>query len=277
MKLSLFRSFVALALITGAHGAGYTTNFNFASAGADIHNKDGWTISDTTDQYSQIAVANVNPTAPTSFSNVLNLGDASAVTTPPPGSSVTLTHDYEGTVGATNITFDFVMFDSFTGPFASRDQFGFSISDGGSNLFSVSFVPDPDVASLDPSTDEARWELYYRIGAGPSVALNIAVLELAQYRLNLDFTPNVNPLLTDFMLSVTSAVPNTLSDGATGIALNPSAATGEFNISWSKDTGNPAFGSNSILLDNLSVVPEPSSSLLICLAGLGFVSRRKRA
>jgi hypothetical protein len=36
-------------------------------------------------------------------------------------------------------------------------------------------------------------------------------------------------------------------------------------------------GSNMLLIDDLSLVPEPSSALLLGLAGFAFMTRRKRA
>jgi hypothetical protein len=278
MKLTITAGLATVALLPSAFAAAYSTDFDAGYPGflSDLHNVNGWTISDTTDQFSQITDSNANPADPFTVSQALNLGDASAVTSLPSGSSVSLSHAYTGTIGATQLIFDFIIADSKNGAFSNRDQFGVSISNGGTNVFAVTFVPTAQSATPN-SAPVAQWNLFYQIGAQPTVALNLGVLENSQYNFNLDFSPNLgNPLLSDFSLSLTSAVPNTLTDGATGVALNPGLATGEFNVNWAKHLGGN-FGSNSIVVDNLSVVPEPSSSLLICLAGLGFISRRKRA
>jgi len=276
MKPFLSVWLATIGLATSLYGAAYTTNFNSYALYSDPAGQDGWTINDSTDQYAAINRANADPLNPGITSRALQLGDASLVTYQPVGPSVVLSHAYTGTVGATNLTFDFIINDSATGSFQNRDIFGTSISNGsGGNLLSISFVPVSQ--STDPDNDPyARWNLYYTLGTGATVPLNLSVYKNTQYYFNLGFNPNAsNPALSDFLLSITSQT-NTLHDGATGLSLAPSAATGNLNISWSKDSG-AAFGSNSLVVDNLSVVPEPSSTLLICLAGLGFVSRRKRA
>lgn len=290
MKSSLFSGLAASFMVCGAYGAAYSTNFNSLLFEGDVDGQDGWTVSDTTDQYSQVAEANVNRLLPLDASLVLQLGDAKAVTTPPPGPSVALAHAYEGTVGQTNVAFDFVLLDSRTtaANFRYRDTFGISISNAGSNIFSIGFVPDAQ--SETPSTDLAQWNLVYQLGNATTVDLNMAVFEGSQYNFNLAFNPNIgNPALTDFLLTIKSDVtPGGITDGVTNglrnsggaipsFSLASSAATDEFNVFWAKEATNPGYGSNSILMDNLSVVPEPSSSLLLCLAGLGLACRRKRA
>lgn len=261
---------------------------SYAAAGSDVVGQGGtppnvWSINDSTDQYSQIANSNVNPYDQFNVSKVLNLGDASAVTTPPTGPNVTMSYPIGGTVGATSLVFDFVIADSLTGPFANRDRFSVSLYNGITNVFSVYFIPkDADAItpgyqnSPTPGSALGQWNLSYQVGNLSTVPLNIGVLELSQYHFDLQFTPNANPLLTDFNLSVTSAVPNTLSDGAAGLSLSPGASFANLDVAWLKMEGN-AYGSNSILVDNINLVPEPASSLLVCLAGLGFVARRKRA
>jgi len=280
MKYPLFAGLLTAMLAHCAYGA-YTTNFDDppwsaidgVSPGDDVNGIDNWTINDTTDQFSQVAYSNINPSIPTNFSQVLNLGGSTDLD--PIGSSVVLSHPSVGTVGATHLIFDFVLFDSFDID-PARNEFGVSMSNGGSNIFGISFVPDPlDVGIENPSSDEARWNIYYQVGNAATVPLNLSVFELSQYRLDLSFNPNAgNPALTDFLLSITSAVPNSLSDGALALSMSPTAVTDALNVSWSESPSS-SYGSNSILIDNLSLVPEPSSTLLAGLAALGLLRRRR--
>lgn len=296
MKYLFLSGIAASSMICGVNAATYSTTFDtlaYGAVGSDVAGQDGWSINDDDDQYSQIANININYSTPTSKSKTLNLGDASVVDTPPTGASVNLSHAFDGTVGETKVTFDFLLFDSNTAVangdvtgFERRDKFGISISNGGGNIFSIGFVPNAQ--SGNPDVDEAQWNLVYQVGVGPAVDLNLAIFESGQYKFDLDFTPNPgNPLLADFLLSISSTVtPGGLSDGVTnglrnsdnanvGYSLNPATSSGAFSVNWEKTGAN--FGSNQIFIDNLSLVPEPSSVLLICLSSIGLTLRRKRA
>jgi hypothetical protein len=286
MKLPLSRFLFVSLVFSGSLQAAFITDFEtYGPAGSDVVGQGGispnvWSINNAIDQYSQIANANVNPTDIFNTSKVLNLGDASAVTTAPTSSNVTLSYPVTGTVGATSLIFDFVIVDSLnTIGFTNRDRFSVSLG----NIFSVYFVPkDADLDTpgyqnpTSPGSTTGQWNLFYQVAAGPTVALNLGVLELSQYRFDLQFAENANPLLTDFTLKITSGVPNTLTDGALGLSLDPDTLYSTFNVGWLKMEDN-AYGSNSILIDNLNLVPEPSSTLLVALAGLGFATRRRRA
>ena len=205
MKPLLSAWLAAIGLTTSLYGAAYTTNFNSYGLYSNPVGQDGWTINDSTDQYAIINRANADPLNPGITSRALQLGDASAVTYQPAGSTVALSHAYVGTVGATSLTFDFIVVDSATGSFPNRDIFGASISNGsGGNLFSVSFVPVSQ--SSDPDNDpNARWNVFYTLGTGATVPLNLSVYKNTQYYFNLGFNPNAsNPALSDFLLSITS-------------------------------------------------------------------------
>lgn len=290
MKSPLFRYiFLPFCSVNLCHGALIMDFESYGAAGSNVVGQGGtppnvWSINDATDQYSQIANSNANPTDPFTVSKALNLGDASAVTTAPTGPNVTMSYPSGGTVGATSLMFDFVIVDSLTGSFPNRDRFSISFSNGLTNVFAVYFVPrDTDLVtpgyqnSATPgSGTPAQWDLHYQIGNSATVPLNLGVLELSQYRFDLQFQPNANPSLSNFDLSITSAIPNSLSDDRVDLSLDPNTTFSHLNVGWLKMDGNP-YGSNSIVIDNINLVPEPSSALLLGLAGLGFVTRRKRA
>ena len=72
-------------------------------------------------------------------------------------------------------------------------------------------------------------------------------------------------------LFTNAAVP--VSTGIlTGVGMSETLTS--FAVTWDSTGGA---GGNSITVDNVSLVPEPSSALLLGLAGLGFISRRRRA
>lgn len=272
MKSLPLAGLFALSLAITASGATYSTNFSsLGSFGSDVNGQDGWTINDTTDQFSFVANWNSN--------KAIGLGDASVVDSLPLGSLVELSHGISATVGTTSVNFDFALIDSSSDTtFKNRDQFGISLSNGLGSVVTISFVPEVS-QPVDPSDnsensgDGAKWFVFYQAGSSPSVQLNMAIFEGASYDFMLSLTPNANPLLSDLMLTLTG--DNALSDGATGLAIDPESVSDQFNIFWAK-SGTNEFGSNLILMDNLTVIPEPSSILLVGLAGLGFISRRRR-
>jgi len=287
MKPSVFVLFTASALTSCLYGATYSNDFDSIPRWTDMATQTGWSVNDPTDQYSTVDTLNVNPYQPSLSSHVMILGDASLVTYQPVGNSVILSQDYVGTVGAAagnHISFDFLLTDSSTanGAFGQRDIFGVSISNGLNNVFSVAFTPDAQSLTPDAEGDIGKWNLSYKVGAGPTVELNMAVFDSAQYHFNLSFTPNADPTKTNFDLTIASAVFDgggnriILSDGGVGLAVAPTAVTDKFNVSWTKGDVN-GFGSNALVMDNLNVIPEPSSTLLVSLAGLGLALRRRRA
>ena len=72
-------------------------------------------------------------------------------------------------------------------------------------------------------------------------------------------------------LFTNAAVP--VSTGIlTGVGMSETLTS--FAVTWDSTGGA---GGNSITVDNVSLVPEPLSAFLLGLAGLGFISRRRRA
>lgn len=253
-------------------GSSYDSNFSSLGAvGSDVNGQDGWGINDTTDQFS--FVANWNS------SKAIGLGDVTAVDDPPSGDVVRLFRSIASPLGQTSVKFDFALIDSFTDSGAlNRDLFGISLATGLSENFRIILSPnDPSPTDPDDNSENlgngGQWNLDYQVNGGATMPLNMAVFEGATYEFVLSFAPNANPLLTDFNLAITGS--NTLSDGASGIALDSSLVSDEFGIYWEK-VGQNDFGSNVFLMDNLSVVPEPSTAFLGVLGIFGLVARRKR-
>lgn len=246
MKLIL--SLFMLAGAVSLQAATYTTNFSGVTS--DVAGYQGWTIND--------------PQPSLSFGVTWNGSTAAALGgdfASPDVPVVGLNHTYGEALGTTTASFAFALVDSVD--FAGRDTFGFSFKDGATNLFSVVFVPN-DPTQVDPEGTTATWSMFYVTGAG-TFPLSIAIEESTTQNFSLAFTPNGSS--TNFSLNLSGLV-------RTGTFAVPSSTiASDFALEYTADQA----GDNYIMVDNLSVVPEPSSFLLLGLAGLGFVSRRKRA
>ncbi len=274
MKFAFTLASISFGLVVGSHAVLY--NFSSYTYGDGLPGQDEWTTNNNDEQYSVVDFWN--------DSKALVLGDAHATNAPPTTSSVGLTHAYESVLGESKVDFAFTIRDSVNrflpdyetidSTFANRDRFGVSLTNGATNILGIYF--NPTAQTLLPGTPpDASWTLSYSLDGGlTTLPLNLQIYEGGTYLFNLQVTPNTNPLLSDFAMSITGS--NTLTDTQTAVALDPSSTTGEFNVLWDQ-IGEAAFGSNSIYIDNLNLVPETSSSLLVCLAGLGFISRRRRA
>ena len=283
MKQSLLFAFAACSIFNSLSASVYTTDFgNFDQT--TVAGQDGWTTNATTGlpvDYDAVGESNIDLYNPAT-SNVMILGDASFVATPPIVSSVRLSHDYSGSLKNTEIGFDFFMTDSFTGSgYLNRDQFGVSLSNGNTDIFTLLFTPRTQ--TLDPSAGAAAlWDVDYRIGVGPVSDLNISFKENARLHLDLSFAA-ASATRTDVLLSLRYGTALGEVGNASTVAVpninmpisNPDAMVDEFNFFWTKQEAQ--FGSNYIMVDNLSVVPEPSSAILLSLAGLCLISRRRRS
>ena len=146
-----------------------------------------------------------------------------------------------------------------------RDEFGFSFRDAAnSNIFTILLVP------VSGGTGDA-YQVRYTVGAQTTVdALDVNndplfIFENSPYSLGFNFTPNgANPNFTA-MVDTTS-----FSGTATGLG---AVMIDRLGMEWNL-VGDGA--NNGLLVDNITLVPEPSAVLLVTLTALGFASRRKR-
>ena len=280
-----------------AIGATYFNDFEGAVDDSDLASAPGWTVNDPSDQYSAfVPNTPLDIDNPTTTSKALNIGDASLTTLSPTGSLVSYSRPAVGMVGATAVAFDFLLDDSYEPGFEDRDTFGFSFSNGLGNMIAIEFVPaqatSPDVSIVG----DASWGVFYRLGNGGRQALQMnqvgvpggpsrSIVEARRHDLAMTLTPNTSNLsLTNLVLTIRNISPTDPSNsgfativGSTTLNLNSVSDTGSFQLNWAKSDGNSSFGSNSLWVDNLSVVPEPSAALLSCIAGIGLVLRRRRA
>lgn len=292
------RFFVPAALLLApvVHASTYFNDFESALEGADLASLPGWTVNDPADQYSAV-VSNtaLNIDAPTTTSQVINIGDVSLSGQAPIGTGVSYSHSAFGTVGTNSVTFDFLIDDSYDVAFANRDVFGFSLSNSLGNILAIDMVPkqlSADVALFG----EGEWALFYRLGNGTRQALQMdlvggvagntrTLFDGRRHDLTMTLNPNaLDGNFTDLTLAIRNIDPLDPSNsgfatitGSTTLALSGTTPVETFNLNWFQTPGNTEFGSNSLYLDNLTVVPEPSSALLACVAGIGLVLRRRRA
>jgi hypothetical protein len=264
MKLSHISSCILLLLSASLHGAIYSSSFTGLGSN-DVAGFEGWTINDP------------EPTLSfgTTFGPVNEAAGLGGYNVSPNEATVGLSHGYGETFGYTVASFTFAITDS-TNLFPGRDKFSFSFSDGATNLFSVLFTPTVP-GETNPDGDlNAAWTLSYSTGAGASVPLNISVAESGAYVMSFSFSPNGGS--TDFSLGVGALGGDpldTLVRTGTLTGLNPLTASSDFALGFIPSAGSG--GDNYIAIDDISVVPEPSSALLLGVVGLGLVSRRRRA
>lgn len=277
MKPASLCFFTVLAFTASAQAASYATDFQDFPLG-DINGRKDWSVDDP-----RTDIANVIQWGPSGTQNKaasIGFGYKDEFDNfMPTYSTVNLTHAYGGqfvsndNVG-TSVNLNFGIEDSGTA-FPNRDTFGISLTTtGGANLFKVTFTPTTQVADPSVSPPLGVWAVTYTVGGGSPSTTGWGVQEGDSNSFVLNFT--AAGATTNFSLTIND-------HNWTGDALiSPTAVIDNFNATWKpfKDPTVPGnadqAGSNALIFDNLSVVPEPSSALLICLAGLGFVARRKR-
>jgi hypothetical protein len=150
---------------------------------------------------------------------------------------------------------------------AGRDTFGFSFQGSSQSVFDLRFIPD--------GTDPDLMNIWWGSPAGGQALTftNNALFDDSMYSLRIDFAVNGADLDFFATLGGTNAISfNGTITGAAGLQWD------SFDVVWDlTNAGNG--GSNAIVLQGLSGVPEPSSamgSLLAGMMGLSVATRRRR-
>lgn len=268
MKLSIYTSLISVAAIASSSAALYTSDFNsFTAPPTEIAGQDGWVINDPggpgTLSYGILLAG----------SQGLGLGGTYGATTTP---SVSLSHSFVESVGRVSAQFDFSFQDS-DDEFFARDTFSFSFDGASGKLFEVSFVPQAQ--SMTPSSTAAKWDAFYSVNGGSAFPLGISELEedgAYSFALTLGGAlTSGNTTTSNYNLTIGSG--GTFLTRTGSVTLDPQTATTGFAFNYTATDGIGFNGSNALLVDNLTVVPEPSSALLLALTSLGLITRRRRA
>ncbi len=250
----------------------------------NLSTQNGWVSTDPTsldvagsnsDFVGNIQDVNSNPVLFSSTSNyIAQLGGVFLPDNAPGGTNIVLSHT-TGVVGdalnGVQLKVDFsIASSSLANP--NRDEFGFRLTAAGAEYVTLYFTPD----SLDANLLDFRLSTG---GAIPSSQTNpdnsLPYNSASSLQLFIDQFNKLTAIITDVnnnTFTIFSDV-DVSSAGAVPTAVDGVAAV--FNVTGA--TGADA-GSNSILFDNLSVVPEPSTMGLSVIAGLGgmlMVVRRR--
>lgn len=282
-----FSSLALLSLAVTSKGATYTTDFNSLSWG-DIDGQDNWSVDTTSYDLLSTAPGVIEDASgiPPYGAQWANIGYATGLSQ----EDVYVSHTYAGSdstplVGSVNASFSsfFTIIDSnskATLPLAPstqisdavRDKFGFRLENtAGDNLFSFILTPTAQVSN--PEGVQAFHFMSWSTGVGPEVevwngAIHPSVYEGGAFTFNLAFAPGAGTSV-DFTAHVgslyfTGNIPNANTESIKTV--------GAF---W--DTSNAAHpGSNFMAFDNLSLVPEASTSLLGLLGASVALMRRRR-
>jgi hypothetical protein len=158
--------------------------------------------------------------------------------------------------------------DAITGlSFPNRDTFGFSFTSGAGSLLDLRFVPDTSPGN------ENLFNIFWGTNGSATTSSGWALYDDSTYNFNVDFAPDG----ADLNFVVTLSGTNTFSFNGT-LPGQASQTWDTFDVVWELSNSGDA-GSNAILLQGVSTVPEPSSamgSLLAGMMGLSVATRRRR-
>ena len=139
-----------------------------------------------------------------------------------------------------------------------RNNFTFVLNTNSGNLLTLGFSPGA------AGTYNIVWSSAFAVG-GPigSIPANVPT----QFRFETSFDG------TNTLYSLTNAGAP-VSSGV--LSASPTDVINSFAVNWDS-ASNLGLGNNSITIDNISVVPEPSSALLAMLGASFAFARRRRA
>lgn len=263
---------VAMGASSGlANASVYFTNFTGYSLG-DLNGQNGWTSNGATAD-----TGYVQSVGGVWGGRAGTIGYVDPVSPAIPYVSHSASTPMVDTVGDMNASFSalFQVQDSdsgFGGGSADRDSFGFRLQNSsGDNLFSFILTPFSQNATPESNTNFNTYSWSTGVGAPTVVLSGLAAQENNAYTFtvnffdagggNVGFNANINNI---DMFSGTLA-------GLGGQTIS------NFGAFWNTTTGTADPGSNFMLFDNVSLVPEPSSALLGLLGAAFVFGRRRRA
>ncbi len=170
-----------------------------------------------------------------------------------------------------SISFDVAIIDS-TNAFPGRDSFAFTVSDlASAPIFHVEFRPVAQTSTPgDPLGSPGVWQLLYTPRGGSTIATDVGIEEGGEYSVTLDFGE------TGVSLFFTSGATTTDFFAVPSSYNTETESLGGVSFGWTKPAANPDFGDNYMLIDNLTIVPEPGSLAFTAFAMTTFLFRRRR-
>jgi hypothetical protein len=265
-------------LASAVLAAGYVSNFDDISGNASLSDADGWVTNDPfnpgTNAGQTDFVGILSGYSQTVTDHWALLGGATGFSPGQPTIYLSRPVDLSGSASVSFTTGMAVI--SSAVPRPNEDTFGWTFRNNlDVTLFSLLFDPntavngDLAIRIYDSSNVEiagagsGSWSMFYNA----IYSLDVSVNSLGVVDVNF----------TDAN-SITTQVINGASTGIDPGDIAGVAATWILDDNTENPTGvYGAFGSNSLVFDNYSLVPEPSSALLLGLAAFGFVTRRRRA
>jgi hypothetical protein len=259
---------LALLPIGTASAANYYLDFNSYPINQPLDGYDGWEQRDASGN----ALPDDDPEYPASFTVETDGGGAAIAiggpysSIPGGGSYVSIGKTFSSLpTGNKTISFVGMMVDSLDYP--DRDVFGFVVRNAaGDSLLTISFVPvDPSPVDPSESDDDALWTIYYAFGDDVLQSTGDAILESNPTNFSVIFG-------TDNTLSFTYGATNA-TGSESGTVANYDPNSDVLRTEWYYQDG---YGDAYYQVDNLAVVPEPSSLLLGALGAIGLIGRRRR-
>lgn len=142
-----------------------------------------------------------------------------------------------------------------------RNNFSFVLNANSGNLLTLGFSPGIS------NQYDITWSSGF-VAGGPMAVGSVPANTPTQFRLETSFDG------TNVTYSLTNAGAPVSSGNLTGAA--PTDVINSFAVNWDS-ASNGGLGNNSITIDNVSVVPEPTSALLGVLGASFALLRRRRA
>lgn len=262
--MKIHSSIFALAIIGSApltHGATFFDNFatlgqntSPSTQGQNLNTYNGWSS------------ANGAGSLPLAYGYTVGLSPAAALgvafDAPASGTSFSATHTLSTPLAGSTLLTTFAIIDSEAGAFPARNDYSISIAGGLTTLFTLTMAAQSQTQPLDP----ALWTL-----SGQGVAFATAqenglynlVVKFVQSGANINYNATVSP-----------------ANGGAGLSQNgtltgQAAATVDLLRVTTSFGSATSWGSGYLGFDNIGVVPEPSSALLLGIAGLGLLRRRR--
>jgi len=256
MNRSISALAATFALVGSSHAAIILDNFNsYNEPGDNMQGKGGWTVTNDS--------VNV-PVILDTFTWDGSDRSATIGGVAPGGPGLTSLSNYstvqlEGVTMRTAFEIETAYTES-TG-LDPRNNFQFILNSGVHNLLTIRL--EPDAAGQYSFSWDSEW-----VAGGFSTFGTLTAATPTQFRFETWWNgSNVAYELTNAGLLV--------SDGVlAGTGVSPTAVIDTFSAQW--DTSN-GVGSNSLTIDNVSLVPEPSAALLGLLGASFALVRRRRA